>query len=104
MSYGTSILPGEDVTRPLMTATDPSARTFMWGVWGLNHCALSWLKLQAIKNEDKPMLKFLFATAVATVGYLIKENGAISSAGGDIKGFIAVCGLQTASLGYLAFT
>ena len=103
VSYETSILPGEAETRPLMTATDPKARNFMWGVWGLNHCALSWLKVQAIKNDDKPMLKFLFATAAVTLGYLVKEKGPIEEAGGDVMGFVVICALQSASLGYLAF-
>jgi hypothetical protein len=103
VSHTTSLLPGEEATRPLMMASEPKARNFMWGVWGLNHCALSWLKIQAIRQDDKPMLKFLFATAAASLGYLLKEKGAVAEAGGDVMGFVAVIGLQTASLGYLAF-
>ena len=86
-----------------MTPKSPSTRTFMWGVWGLNHCALSFLKCQAIHSDDKPMLKFLTATAAMTLGYLVKEKSSIDKAGGDINGFIAVCGVQTAALAYLAF-
>ena len=103
ISHETAILPGEAETRPLLTATEPKARNFMWGVWGLNHCALSWLKVQAIKNDDKPMLKFLFATAAVTLGYLVKEKAPIEEAGGDVMGFVAICALQSASLGYLAY-
>ena len=103
VSYATNLLPGEDKTRPLMTAASPKARTFMWGVWGLNHCALSALKCIAIYNQDAFMLKFLGATAAITLGYLVKEKAPIEEAGGDINGFIVICGLQTLSLSYLAF-
>lgn len=99
----TPLLPGEETTRPLMDASSPKARTFMWGVWGLNHCALSVLKCVAIYNDDKFMLKFLGATAAITLGYLVKEKGSIDAAGGDVNGFVAICALQTASIGYLAF-
>ena len=74
------------------------------GVWGLNHCALSYLKCAAIYKSDKPLLQFVVVTAAITLGYLIKERKPIEEAGGDINGFIAVCGLQVLSLGYLAFT
>lgn len=103
VSYSTCILPGEDVTRPLMTAVSPKARNFMWGVWGLNHCALSFLKCMAIYNADAPLLKFVFVTAAITFGYLAKEKKPIEEAGGDIGGFLVVCALQSLSLGYLAF-
>jgi hypothetical protein len=103
VSYGTCLLPGEDKTRPLMTPVNPKARTFMWGVWGLNHCALSFLKCLAVYNDDKYMLKFLGLTAAITFGYLVKEKKKFDEAGGDIGGFVAVCGVQTASLAYLAF-
>jgi hypothetical protein len=103
VSYKTCILPGEDKTRPLMTPINAKARTFMWGVWGLNHCALSILKCMAIYNADKPLLKFVGVTAAITFGYLIKEKKSFDEAGGDINGFIVVCGLQCLALGYLAF-
>lgn len=103
VSYSTCILPGEDKTRPLMTAVSPKARCFMWGVWGLNHCALSILKCMAIYKSDKPLLTFVFVTAAITFGYLVKEAKPITEEGGDVGGFIAVCGVQTLSLGYLAF-
>ena len=82
ISYSTCILPGEDVTRPLMTPTNPKARTFMWGVWGVNHCALSYLKCMAIYKDDKSMLKFTFITAAITLYYLVKEKKAFEEAGG----------------------
>ena len=103
VDYEMNLLPGEDKTRPLMTPTNPKTRTFMWGVWGLNHCALSILKCMAIYSDDKMMLKFLFGTAALTFGYLVKEKQPIEMAGGDIGGFVGICGLQTLSLGYLAF-
>ena len=103
ISYGTCILPGEDTTRPLMTATSPKARNFMWGVWGLNHCALSILKCIAIYKTDIFMLKFLFVTAAITLGYLVKEKKPIEDAGGDIGGFVVICTIQTLALGYLGF-
>ncbi len=74
----------------------------MWGVWGLNHCALSALKCVAIYNDDKFMLKFLGATAAITLGYLVAQKKPIEEAGGDIGGFVGVCAAQTLSLGYLA--
>ena len=49
------------------------------------------------------MLKFLGATAAITLGYLVKEKGKIDAAGGDVDGFVVICALQTASIGYLAF-
>ena len=103
VSYTTNILPGEDVTRPLMTPASPKARDFMWGVWGLNHCALSLLKCKAIHDDDKFMLKFLAGTAAITLGYLLKGKKPIEEAGGDVGGFVVICGIQTLSLGYLAF-
>ena len=103
VDYTKCLLPGEDTTRPLMTASSPKARTFMWGVWGLNHCALSFLKVVSILDDDKPLLKFLAFTAAVTFAYLFKEKDPIAEAGGDVNGFIVVCGLQTLSLGYLAF-
>ena len=103
VSYETAILPGEAETRPLMTPASPAARTFMWGVWGLNHCALSYLKVMAIRKKDKGMLKFLLLTAALTFAYLLKEMGSFAEAGGDVMGFVVVCGLQTLSLSYLAY-
>ena len=75
----------------------------MWGVWGLNHCALSFLKCMSIYKSDTPMLQFCFVTAILTLGYLVKEKKPIEEAGGDVMGFVVLCGLQTLSLGYLAF-
>lgn len=103
VSYQTAILPGEAETRPLMTAADPAARSFTWGLWGLNHCFITLLKIRAIKAKDVPMLKLLFPVTAATFLYCLTGNGPVSAAGGDLGGFVAVCAVQTASIGYLAF-
>ena len=89
ISHETAILPGEAETRPLLTATEPKARNFMWGVWGLNHCALSFLKCMSIYKSDTPMLQFCFVTAILTLGYLVKEKKPIEEAGGDVMGFFS---------------
>ena len=102
ISYKTPLLPGEAATRKLMTATKPAARNFMWGVWGLNHCALSYLKCLAIYKNDKSLLQFLTVTAAITFGYLLKEKNQFDKAGGDINGFLVLCGVQTAALTYLS--
>ena len=39
--------------------------------WGLNHCFLSILKLQAINQKDKAMLKKLFIPTAATFLYCV---------------------------------
>jgi len=103
LNFRLNLLPGEKKTRPLLMAKDPEARTFMWGVWGLNHCALSLLKLWAIYDDDEKLLAFLTCTAAMTFIYLVRERKAISRAGGDVDGFVVVCGLQSVSLAYLAF-
>ena len=102
MSYGTAILPGEAETRPLMTMADPSARTMTWGMWGLNHCFLAVLKLQAINQKDKAMLKKLLIPTAATFLYCVLGQSDMGGAA-DLGGFIAVCGLQTLAIGYLAY-
>ena len=94
----TPILPGEDKNMPLMTPASPKAKIFMWGVWGLNHCALSALKILAVYRGDKEMLLFTGVTAAITLGYLIKERGSFKEADGDVDGFVAVCTVQTISL------
>lgn len=99
VSYGTLLLPGEDNVRPMMTMTSEKARTWMWGMWGFNHCFISLLKILAVMNGDKKMLKLLAASAVATTYYCILGQGAH----GDMDGFIVVCMLQVLSLGYLGF-
>ncbi len=58
---------------------------------------------QAIYSDDRPLLKFLFVTAAITLAYLVREKGAFEEAGGDVGGFVAVCAVQSLSLGYLAF-
>ena len=75
VSHSTNLLPGEDTTRPLMMAAHPSARAFTWGLWGVNHCFIAVLKLLAIKNDDKAMLKLLTASALATT-FLLHQGAA----------------------------
>jgi len=103
VSYKTCILPGEDTTRPLMNPSNPKAETVMWGIWGLNHCFITLLKLMAIRARDKPMLQMLFWVTAATFGYCATQNPVVAEEGGDLTGFVAVCAVQTASIGYLAF-
>ena len=102
VSYETSILPGEAETRPLMTMAHSSSRTGMWGIWGLNHCFLAVLKLQAINQKDKAMLKKLLIPTAATFLYCVLGQSDMGGAA-DLGGFIAVCGLQTLAIGYLAY-
>ena len=102
-SHTTPILPGEDVTRPMMVAANPKARRFMWGLWGFNHCLVTGLKLLAIHSKDALMLKVLAGSAVVTMGYCVAGQRDVGPLGGDLKGFVAVCAVQVLSLGYLAY-
>ena len=102
VSHGTAILPGEAETRPLMTAADPSARTMTWGMWGLNHCFITALKLLAIKAKDKAMLKMLTVLTAVYVPLLLVGQREMGPLGGDVGGFVAICAVQTLTLGYLA--
>jgi len=102
VSYGTAILPGEAETRPLMTMADPSARTMTWGMWGLNHCFITALKLLAIKAKDKSMLKMLTVLTAIYVPLLLIGQKEMGPLGGDVGGFVAICAVQTLTLGYLA--
>jgi hypothetical protein len=102
VSHGTAILPGEAETRPLMTAADPSARTMTWGMWGLNHCFITALKLLAIKAKDKAMLKMLAVLTATYVPLLLVGQKEMGPLGGDVGGFVAICAVQTLTLGYLA--
>jgi hypothetical protein len=47
----TPILPGDEELIAAMTMANPDARRWFWGMWGLNHCFLSILKLQAINQK-----------------------------------------------------
>ena len=102
VSYDTAILPGEAETRPLMTAADPSARAMTWGMWGLNHCFITALKLLAIKAKDKAMLKMLTVLTAIYVPLLLVGQKEMGPLGGDVGGFVAICAVQTLTLGYLA--
>lgn len=103
VANNTCLLPGEEKTRPLMQAQNKKAQNFMWGVWGVNHCGMSILKCIAIMNDDKFMLQFQTVQSALCFIYLVKENEAITSQGGDTFGFIVICGLQMATLGWLGW-
>ena len=70
--------------------------------WGLNHCFLSILKLQAINQKDKAMLKKLLIPTAATFLYCVLGQSDMGGAA-DLGGFIAICGLQTLAIGHLAY-
>ena len=85
-----------------MTMADPSARTMTWGMWGLNHCFITALKLLAIKAKDKAMLKMLTVLTAIYVPLLLVGQKEMGPLGGDVGGFVAICAVQTLTLGYLA--
>lgn len=99
VAHGTLLLPGEENVRPMMNMTGAKTREWMWGMWGLNHCLVSLLKVLAVSKADRPMLKLLAASSLATGYYCVVGQ----LAHGDMEGFIAVCAVQAASLGYLGF-
>ena len=98
----TPILPGDEELIAAMTMANPDARRWIWGMWGLNHCFLAVLKLQAINQQDKAMLKKLLIPTAATFLYCVLGQSDMGGAA-DLGGFIAVCGLQTLAIGYLAY-
>jgi hypothetical protein len=73
------------------------------GIWGLNHCFVALLKVAAVLAKDKEQLKKLWVLTAATTAYVAKWNNDVADYGGDLGGFVVVCGLQTLSIGYLAF-
>ena len=99
VSYGTFLLPGEENVRPMMTMTGEKTRTWMWGMWGFNHCFISLLKIIAVMRGDKFMLKLLAASALPISYYCFLGQ----QAHGDMEGFIVICVMQVLSLGYLGF-
>lgn len=99
ISYGTFLLPGEENIRPLMTMAGESARTWMWGMWGFNHCVICLIKILAVLGGDKTMLKLMAANAAGLAAYCVLGQ----QAHGDMEGFIVISAVQTLSLGYLGF-
>ena len=99
ISYGTFLLPGEENIRPLMTMSGESARTWMWGMWGFNHCVICLVKILAVLGGDKTMLKLMAANAAGLAAYCVLGQ----QAHGDMEGFIVISAVQTLSLGYLGF-
>ena len=102
VAEGTAILPGDEELISALSIANPDAKRWFWGMWGLNHCFLSILKLQAINQKDKAMLKKLLIPTAATFLYCVLGQSDMGGAA-DLGGFIAVCGLQTLAIGYLAY-
>ena len=107
--------------RLVACSSTPSTRRDA-GIWGLNHCFVALLKVAAfvpgvrtfpatpsthftrrILAKDKEQLKKLWVLTAATTAYVAKWNNDVADYGGDLGGFVVVCGLQTLSIGYLAF-
>ena len=103
VATGKAIMPGDERLLELMAPADSVVAPWLWGMWGLNHCALSYLKCRAVYHNDKSLMKFLWGTAVATTGYLIANEAAMAAKGASMMGFVVICSLQCLSLGYLAF-
>ena len=97
-----SIMPGDDEMWALLKV-HPAAAKWLWPMWGFNHCALTVLKLKATYENDQPMLKFLFWTALATTYFMVVAESDMVKEGSSLMGFIAICTLQCLSLGYLGF-
>ena len=93
---------GDEELIAAMTMANPDARRWFWGMWGLNHCFLAVLKLQAINQKDKAMLKKLLIPTAATFLYCVLGQSDMGGAA-DLGGFIVICGLQTLAIGYLAY-
>lgn len=68
-------------------------------MWGFNHILISTLKILAVTEGNKTMLKLLALSAIVTAYYCVLGQ----QAHGDMEGFIAICAVQVASLGYLGF-
>ena len=51
VAEGTAILPGDEELISALSIANPDAKRWFWGMWGLNHCFLSILKLQAINQK-----------------------------------------------------
>ena len=51
VAEGTAILPGDEELISALSIANPDAKRWFWGMWGLNHCFLSILKMQAINQK-----------------------------------------------------
>ena len=51
VAEGTAILPGDEELISALSIANPDAKRWFWGMWGLNHCFLSILKIQAINQK-----------------------------------------------------
>ena len=102
VAEGTAILPGDEELISALSIANPDAKRWFWGMWGLNHCFLSILKLQAINQKDKAMLKKLLIPTAATFLYCVLGQSDMGGAA-DLGGLIVICGLQTLAIGYLAY-
>jgi len=49
------------------------------------------------------MLKLLTYVTIPTFGYCVLGQKQMAKAGGDVGGFVAICGVQILCLGYLGF-
>jgi len=103
VSHKTAILPGESDMRKAMTMTKVGTRTFMWGVWGLNHCMMSFLKIWANYNKDVPLLKILTVQTALCLAYLVGQRSACLKAKADLTGFAAIFTLEICAISYLAY-
>merc|ERR1712010_288425 len=90
VSHKTCILPGEKDMRKAMNATSVKVRTFFWGVWGMNHCMMSALKIYAVQT-------------IICLGYLITQRKVCLAAKADLTGFMFVFILEALAISYLAF-
>ena len=70
--------------RAAMTMSSPKARTFTWGVWGLNHCTLSFLKLWAVYESNTELLKILLVQSTVCLAYLLAQRKTMLEAKADV--------------------
>merc|ERR1712224_215623 len=103
-SHKTCILPGEKDMRKAMNATSVKVRTFFWGVWGMNHCMMSALKIYALHSGDLTLLKILSVQTVVCLAYLVLCGKSCLAAKADVSGFRNVFVLEAAAITFLAWS